>query len=219
MREFIKTDESAKKLMMLVGFFVAISLMSNIVAGKIINFGFTYATVAILFYPLTFIIADTIAEVWGKEIARRTVWTGLTVNFTISLLIALAVYLPPAPFYQYQREYELILGGVPRIVFASLVAYTVSQNLDVWIFLTLRQKTKGRHLWLRNNASTMMSQLIDTTLFSFVAFAGVMPPLHILQIIVTEYAIKVLLAIFGTPLTYGLVAWARFTPPILFERG
>nr|WP_245605602.1 queuosine precursor transporter [Thermicanus aegyptius] len=83
----------------------------------------------------------------------------------------------------------------------------------------MRQKRKEKHLWLRNNASTMTSQLIDTTLFSFVAFAGGMPPLPILQIIVTEYAIKGLLAIFGTPLTYGWVAWARFTPPILFERG
>ncbi|MBE3555214.1 MAG: queuosine precursor transporter [Thermicanus sp.] len=209
MKEFLKTEEPTKKLMTLVGFFVAISLLSNIVAGKIANLGFTYATVAILIYPLTFILADTIAEVWGKEIARRTVWTGLSVNFVISLLLTMAVYFPPAPFYEHQTEFELILGGVPRIVIASLIAYTISQNLDVWMFLTLRKKTKGKHLWLRNNASTMASQLIDTIIFSFVAFWGQMSVFHILQIIMTEYTIKILLSIFGTPLTYGLVAWAR----------
>lgn len=209
MKEFLRTEESTKKLMTLVGFFVAISLVSNIVASKIANLGFTYATVAILIYPLTFIFADTIAEVWGKEIARRTVWTGLTVNFVVSLLIAFVVFFPPAPFYAHQQEFQLILGGLPRIVAASLIAYTISQNLDVWMFLTLRKKTKGRYLWLRNNASTMSSQLIDTTIFTFVAFTGVMTVENIIQIILTEYAIKVTLSIFGTPLTYGLVAWAR----------
>lgn len=202
-------EEETPRLILLVAFFVATILTSNITAIKIADLGFTYATVAILFYPISFIIADTIAEVWGKPVARRVIWIGLFTNAFVSVLFTLAVIMPPAPFFNEQDAYALILGGVPRIVLASMSAYTISQHLDVNIFIHLRQKTKGRHLWLRNNAAILASQLIDTTLFTLIAFYGVYPFYALGEIIITEYSIKAALALFGTPLTYMLVYWAR----------
>lgn len=202
-------EEETPRLILLVAFFVATLLTSNITAIKIADLGFTYATVAILFYPISFIIADTIAEVWGKPVARRVIWIGLFTNALVSVLFTVAVLMPPAPFFNEQDAYALILGGVPRIVLASMTAYTVSQHLDVNIFIHLRQKTKGRHLWLRNNVAILVSQLIDTSLFTVIAFAGVYPLYALGDIIITEYSIKAALALFGTPLTYMLVYWAR----------
>lgn len=202
-------EEETPRLLLLVAFFVATILTSNITAIKIADLGFTYATVAILFYPISFIIADTIAEVWGKLVARRVIWIGLFTNAFVSLLFTLAVQMPAAPFFDHQDAYALILGGVPRIVLASMSAYTISQHLDVNIFIHLRQKTNGRHLWLRNNAAILASQLIDTTLFTLIAFYGVYPLYALGEIIITEYSIKAALALFGTPLTYMLVYWAR----------
>ncbi|QZA34273.1 queuosine precursor transporter [Hydrogenibacillus sp. N12] len=209
MREPYPLEPHVGRLNTLVGFFVAVVIVANTTASKIADFGVTYATVAILFYPISFVIADTIAEVWGKPAARRTIWTGLGVNFAVSVMYAIAVLMPAAPFYADQDAYARVLGGVPRIALASMTAYAVSQHLDVTIFLTLRALTRGRHLWLRNNAAILTSQLIDTTLFTFVAFYGVYPTAALWQIIGTEYAIKATLAVFGTPFTYLLVAWAR----------
>ncbi|MDY0323342.1 MAG: queuosine precursor transporter [Candidatus Carbobacillus sp.] len=202
-------EAATPRLLLLVAFFVATILTSNITAIKIADLGFTYATVAILFYPISFIIADTIAEVWGKHIARRVIWIGLFTNAFVSVLLTVAVLMPPAPFFNEQDAYAQILGGVPRIVLASMSAYTVSQHLDVNIFIHLRQKTRGRHLWLRNNAAILASQLVDTTLFTLIAFYGVYPLYALGEIIITEYSIKSALALFGTPLTYMLVYWAR----------
>lgn len=206
---FIPVERSARKLLMLSGLFICCVMISNIVATKIASFGFTFATVAILFYPLTYVVADAVAEVWGKRTAQHMVWTGLGANIVMVCLFTIAVKVPSAPFYGGQEAFASVLLGVPRIVLASVIAYAVSQNMDIYMFLGLREKTKGRHLWLRNNASTMASQLIDTTLFTFIAFVGIVPTSEIWKIIGTEYVLKIVLCIIFTPVVYGLVAWAR----------
>ncbi|PTQ52725.1 MAG: putative preQ0 transporter [Brockia lithotrophica] len=202
-------DPPGRRLLVLVGFFVTFSLVSNVTASKIVDFHITYASAAVVFYPPTFFLADTIAEVWGKPVARRIIWLGLAANFTASLMYLLAVAFPPAPFYADQEAYAAVLGSAPRIAVASMTAYTVSQLLDVNLFLYIRSLTRGRHLWLRNNVAVLVSQLVDTTLFSFVAFLGRAPVSAIWEIIATEYTIKVLLTLLGTPITYLLVGWAR----------
>jgi len=206
---FLPVEKSSSKLLYLTGLFVCCVMVANIVATKIASFGFTYATVAIIFYPLTFVIADTVSEVWGKRVAQRMVWTGLAANIVMTGMFAIAVYTPGAPFYQDQSMFQSVLLSVPRIVLASVVAFSVSQNLDIFMFLGLRQKTEGRHLWLRNNASTMASQLIDTIIFSFIAFFGTMSVSEIWTIIGTEYSLKLIMSILFTPVVYLLVAWAR----------
>ncbi|OPA80486.1 transporter [Paenibacillus selenitireducens] len=214
---FLPVEQSTKKLLLLSGLFICCVMIANIVATKIVSFGFTSATVAILFYPFTYVIADTVSEVWGKKIAQRMIWTGLAANVVMVCLFTIAVKLPAASFYQGQDAFEGVLLGVPRIVLASLIAYSISQNLDIYMFLGLRRRTNGRHLWLRNNASAMVSQLIDTSIFSLIAFVGSVPTQEIWKIIGTEYVIKIAFCIVLTPLVYALVAWARNYPKEAFH--
>ena len=130
---------------------------------------------------------------------------GLVALGVVLLLIWLAIILPAAPFWKEQESFLRILGmkqGAIRITIASIIAYFVSQFHDVWAFNFWRKITGKRHLWLRNNASTLASQAIDTTLFISLAFYGVMP---ILPLILGQYFIKVCIALLDTPLVYLLV--------------
>ena len=114
--------------------------------------------------------------------------------------------LPAAVFRDGQPAYESILGMVPRIVLASMVAYLISQHYDIFAFHFWRQKTKGRFLWLRNNASTMVSQAMDTGLFITIAFWGTVPTAILTEMLLTQYVIKLIIAACDTPFCYLLVA-------------
>jgi len=209
MKDFVPVADGTKKLITLVGIFAAASILANVVATKIADLGLAFATVAILFYPITFIIDNTISEVWGKHIARRVVWTGLIANILMTLVFFISIRVPAAPFYDQQQAFETILGSVPRIALASIVAYSISQHLDIFLFLGIRKKTQGKHLWLRNNVSTWISQLIDTVIFTFIAFFGTIPLEEIWGIITTEYTLKIIIAVVSTPIVYLMVNWAR----------
>lgn len=209
MKEFVPVADGTKKLITLVGIFAAAAILANVVATKIGNLGFAYATVAILFYPITFIIDNTISEVWGKQVARRVVWTGLSANILMTFVFFVSIQVPAAPFYEHQQAFETVLGSVPRIALASIVAYSISQHLDIYLFLGIRKRTQGKHLWLRNNVSTWVSQFIDTMIFTLIAFYGTIPLQELWGIITTEYFLKIAIAVAATPIVYGLVSWAR----------
>ena len=108
-----------------------------------------------------------------------------------------------------QEAYVLVVGMVPRIVLGSLVAYLISQLHDVWAFHFWKGKTKGKHLWIRNNASTIVSQLIDSVVFVTIAFIGVVPGSVLLMMIVVQYVSKVIIAIVDTPFIYLGVWWLK----------
>ena len=186
--------------------FATLLLVANIIAVKLISIGEWTVPVAVIAYPLTFLVTDTIAELYGRRVATRIVWFGFAVNMLMVLLIYVGKVIPPASFWEGQNAYDTILGSVPRIVLASMLAYLVSQHHDVFAFHFLRNLTKGRWLWLRNNASTMVSQGIDTLIFISIAFVGVVPIEVLLEMIVVQYVIKLCIAIVDTPLCYALVA-------------
>jgi uncharacterized integral membrane protein (TIGR00697 family) len=208
---YLQIDATTKKLIVLAASFIAALMIANIVAIKTVNVGFANVTAAIFFYPITFIMADTISEIWGRHVARRAIWTGLLMNAVMVGIFTLVIHMPSAPFFTNQKELELILGGVPRIVLASLVAYSISQNLDVYLFTKLREKTKGRHLWLRTNVATILCQIIDTAIFFSIAFIGIMPLPDMIAATGVEFGVKVAMSIIGTPFIYALVRWVRRT--------
>ena len=198
-----------RKLILLVGLFITALTTSNIISTKIFMIGGIALTVGIVAYPITFLISDTISEVWGKRTARQMVMAGLFANIVMLILLYFARILPPAPFWPNQEAFDLILGGVPRVVLASLLAYIVSQTYDVWSFHYWKDKTSGKHLWLRNNASTMVSQLLDSIIFVTVAFYGLMPNEAVLSMITVQYIVKFGIALIDTPFCYALVNWAK----------
>jgi hypothetical protein len=122
------------------------------------------------------------------------------------LIIQSSIWWPSAPFWPHQEAYRTVLGSTSRIILASLTAYLVSQYHDVWDFHFWRKLTSGRHLWLRNCASTVVSQLLDTVIFITLAFAGDLP---VLPLILGQWIVKVAVALLDTPFVYLAVFWLR----------
>ena len=185
--------------------FCSLLIVANIMAVKLVSVGPFVVPVAVVAYPFTFLVTDTISEIFGRRVATRVIWLGFAMNILVVLLIYLGKIVPPASFWEGQQAYETILGSVPRIVLASMVAYLASQHHDVIAFHFWRRLTKGRFLWLRNNASTVVSQGVDTGLFIPIAFAGQVPTNTLLSMMAGQYIIKLVIAVFDTPLCYALV--------------
>ncbi|MCJ8007100.1 queuosine precursor transporter [Lederbergia wuyishanensis] len=197
-------------ILYLNGVFVGLLILSNIVAVKLFNIGdFAILPAAVIIYIFTFPIIDTIVEIYGKKEARRTVQAGLITQILALIFITITVHLPAAPVFKDQQSFETILNGSFRVIIASLISYVVSQNLDVYIFNKLKSIHGQKKLWLRNNASTMLSQLIDTTIFITIAFYGMMPNAVLVTLIITQYIFKFFAAILTTPIVYLLVHLIR----------
>jgi len=196
-------------LMYLNALFVGLLILSNILGVKLFSVGDFVLPAAVVVYVVTYLVTDVIGEVYGKEIAKKTVKAGFLTQIVAMIFIMIAIALPAADgVFNKQAEFETILGGSFQVMLASLVSYLVSQNTDVWIFHKLKAKHGDNKLWLRNNLSTMTSQLLDTTVFITIAFYG-LPLSAILGLIGTQYAFKLLVAVVDTPIAYVLVKLAK----------
>jgi uncharacterized integral membrane protein (TIGR00697 family) len=194
--------KTAENLTLLKCIFVTTLIVANIAAAKVVTFWGLVVPAAIVAYPLTFLMTDVIGEIWGKEEANRTVKLGFVCQLISLILIGLAIVLPVADFANNQAEFKSILGQSFRVAFASIVAYLVAQFNDVYIFHKLKNKHNGKHKWIRNNVSTMTSQLLDTAIFITIAFIGTVP--NIFVMIISQYAVKLVYAILDTPFFYLL---------------
>jgi uncharacterized integral membrane protein (TIGR00697 family) len=203
----------------LVAWFAASLTASQFLAAKVASvevLGYRVAfPAAVLAYALTFTATDVIDEVWGRRAAGYAVLVGFTTQLLVLGYAAFALRLPYAPFSPAgPGEYEAVVGAGANIIVASLAAYALSQTHDVWAFWAWKRLTGGRWLWLRNNASTLVSQLIDTAVFITLAFTvipsltgGEALPLSVAgQVVLGQYLVKALIALADTPIVYGLVA-------------
>jgi len=177
-------------------------VLAAVLASKIIAIGHLVVPAGVLAYSVTFLITDVISEIWGKQRAQSVVIGGFVTLVAVFVLTGVSILWPPASFWPHQQAYETILGSSARIMIASLIAYLFSQYHDVWAFHFWRRVTGERYLWLRNNASTVVSQLLDSLVFITIAFYGVMP---IVPLILGQWVVKVGVALLDTPLVYLLV--------------
>lgn len=198
-----------KTFITLVTVFVTSLIIANVLATKLFMFGDFILPAGVIAYPITFLMTDVIGEMWGKKVVTKVVWAGFFCSLLAMSLGFIAVMLPAAPFYERQEFFAELFGRVGRITGASLIAYIVSQLNDVWVFHKLKDLTHGKHLWLRNNVGTISSQLFDTILFITIAFYGIMPTSVLFSMIMSQWLIKILIALFDTPFCYWLVAWCR----------
>ena len=194
-----KTQEN---LLLLTGIFLCSLIIANVLSAKVVSLWGLVIPAAVVAYPLTFLMTDVIGEIWGKEQANKTVKLGFICQLISLALIGLAILLPVAPFADNQAEFQSIMGQSFRVVGASLVAYLIAQFNDVLIFHKLKDKTNGKHKWLRNNVSTMTSQLLDTAIFITIAFIGTVPNIWVM--IASQYLIKCIYALLDTPIFYLL---------------
>ena len=189
---------------------VASVIVANIQVTKtVVLFGLT-ATLGNVLYGSVFLATDVLTEVYGRREARRCVWFGFLAMGLVVVWMMFGLAFEPAPGDFAQDALTTVFGVMPRIAVGSLVAYLVSQHHDITAFHFWRQKTGGRHLWLRNCASTMVSQAIDSVLFCFIALWGLFDIGTWLQILLTTYLLKWIIALLDTPFLYLAV---RFAPP------
>lgn len=191
----------------LIATMTALAVISNVLAAKIVSFGpFTVAG-GIITFSITFLITDIISEKFSKKEAQKAVICGAFANVLFVLSVFIAVSWDAAPFaLELGEMFNTVLGLTPRIAIASIVTYFVSQFADIGLFHFWKNLTKGKHMWLRNNGSTIISQLIDTTIFTMLAFYGVFATADLPMIIIGGWLAKVVIAILDTPFMY-LIVW------------
>ena len=196
-------------LPLVTGLFVTVLIISNIVAVKLVSIGPLVVTAAIVLFPISYIVADVLTEVYGYAVARRTIWIGFLCNLVAVVAIMLGGLLPPASFWQQQEAYEAILGYSARLLAASFVAYLGGEFLNAFVLAKLKVRTAGRHLWLRTISSTVVGQALDSVLFVVVAFGGVLPADALVATMEAQWAAKVLYETAATPLTYLVVRFLK----------
>jgi queuosine precursor transporter len=184
-------------------------ILCNIQVLKTIQlFGLT-TTLGNILYASVFFATDLLGEHYGKEEAKKAVILGFFTLVLAVVYMQVALLFVPSDADFVQPHLEAIFGVLPRVVLASMAAYLIAQWHDIWAFHFWKQRTSGKRLWLRNNASTMVSQLLDSAVFCSIAFLGLFPISVWLQIFASTYLIKMLVALLDTPFIYLA---ARFRP-------
>lgn len=182
-------------------------IMCNLQVVKQVDLFGVAATLGNIAYGVTFWCTDLLSEKYGKKEANRGVTIGFIALIMFSAVMAFVPLYTPGQSDWGDPLVSPLFRFVPRLALASLTAYLVSQYHDVWMFHLIRDITGGRHLWLRNNVATMLSQLWDTLIFCTIAFAGVFPWPVLFQIYLTTWLLKALVAALDTPFIYLATRW------------
>lgn len=196
-------------VLVLIGIFIGGLVIASPLAVKMIDFGISYGTAGVLAYSITFPVTDILSEVYGPKAAQRVVRAGFVTLIVVFALIQVSIHWTPAPFWEGEEGFMEMMNSSLRMIIASVVAYIISQSFDVWFFHFLKKKSSGRFLWLRNNGSTVISQAIDTFVWTAVALFGVLGTTELWQIGVGEWSAKVAIAFLDTPFVYLGVWWLR----------
>jgi uncharacterized integral membrane protein (TIGR00697 family) len=190
----------------MVGIFSGSLTIAAVLASKIVSILGFFVPAGVFAYCITFVCTDVMSEVWGKRHAQLAVLAGFVTLVIVMGLSLVALHWTPAPFWTNQEGFASVIGMTPRIAVGSLCAYLLSQYHDVWLFHLLKRTTNDKHLWLRNNLSTAISQLLDSVVFIVIAFYGVMP---IWPLILGQWVVKLIIAALDTPVVYGVVHMLR----------
>lgn len=199
--------------------FIVSLVISNVITGKVIDTGITLfgnpVTIAgaVICYPVCYLITDIVGEMWGKREANKIVKYGFIGQVLATFIIAATTYTPYLDM-DMQAAYVKLLGQNWVFVAGSLSAYLASQYLDVHIFHTLKEKTNGKSKWIRNNASTMLSQFVDTAIFIVIAFGFGFGwifdnQVALLNMVIGQYLIKLIIAVLDTVPFYILTRERR----------
>ncbi|NOR29342.1 MAG: queuosine precursor transporter [Lutibacter sp.] len=198
--------------LILASMFIAALVASNLIFQKFFYwnpFGwFKFElSVGILPYPITFLITDIISEIYGRKKANQVVLAGIFASFFSMAIILIANYTPAIDNSPVTNElFSKVFGLSPIAVLASMLAYLFAQFIDIKIFHFWKRKTKGKHLWLRNNFSTFSSQFIDTfTVVTLLCSFGVLPWSLFKTLLLSGFLFKIIIAMLDTPILYFIV--------------
>ena len=193
--------------------FVALLVISNVGAVKLISAGPLILDGGAFLFPLVYIAGDVLSEVYGFKAARKTIYIG----FGMAILSALTFWLiqmsPSANGWENQGAFEAILGFVPRIVLASVCGFLVGQLLNAYVLVKIKARTNEGSLWLRLIGSTVVGEFADTIVFCTIAFYGIITGGDFLNYVIVGYFYKTLLEILLLPVTYRVIAHVKANEP------
>jgi queuosine precursor transporter len=204
--------------------FVTVLICSNLIGpAKIVQLdGWPAFGAGVLFFPISYVFGDILTEVYGYARARRVIWAGFAGLAFASLMAAVVVALPPAPFWENQKAYEVAFGQAPRIAAASMLAYFCGEFVNSFVLAKMKILTAGRWLWTRTIGSTIAGEAVDSALFYPLAFygSGIIPDDKLPAIMAAQFVLKVSVEIVFTPVTYKVVgALKRAESEDYYDRG
>ena len=193
--------------------FVVVLICSNLIGpAKIAQIdlpllGVVTFGAGVLFFPISYVFGDILTEVYGYARARKVIWAGFAGLGFASLMAAVVVALPPAPFWNNQAAYEIAFGSAWRIVLASMCAYFCGEFVNSYVLAKMKIVTAGKWLWTRTISSTIFGEAVDSALFYPLAFygTGIIPNDKLPLVMLSQFVIKVGVEVVFTPVTYKLV--------------
>ena len=191
---------------MLLGILFNVCLIAaNLLETKVIQIGSLTVTAGLLVFPISYIINDCIAEVWGFKKARLIIWSGFAMNFFVVALGLIAVAIPAAPFWEGEEHFDFVFGMAPRIVAASLMAFLVGSFLNAYVMSKMKVASRGRHFSARAILSTLVGETADSLIFFPVAFGGIIAWLELLIMMCIQIILKSMYEVIILPVTIRVV--------------
>ena len=191
---------------MLLGILFNVCLIAaNLLETKVIQIGSLTVTAGLLVFPISYIINDCIAEVWGIKKARLIIWSGFAMNFFVVALGLIAVAIPAAPFWEGEEHFDFVFGMAPRIVAASLMAFLVGSFLNAYVMSKMKVASRGRHFSARAILSTLVGETADSLIFFPVAFGGIIAWRELLIMMCIQIILKSMYEVIILPVTIRVV--------------
>ena len=195
---------------MLMGILFCVCLIaSNLLGTKILQLGTFSITAGFIVFPISYILNDCIAEVWGYKKARLIIWTGFMMNFFVVALGGLACVLPCAPFWEGEESFNFVFGLAPRIALSSFAAFLVGSFINAMVMSKMKIKSKGRHFSWRAILSTLGGEGADSLIFFPLAFGGLMPNSELFKMMLVQVTLKTLYEIIVLPVTIRIVRYVK----------
>ena len=206
---------------MLMGILFCVCLIAaNLLETKVIEVCGLSLTCGLLVFPISYIINDCIAEVWGFEKARIIIWSGFAMNFFVVALGLIAVQLPAAPFWEGEAHFNFVFGMAPRIVVGSLLAFLVGSFLNAYVMSKMKLRNQGRYFSLRAIVSTLVGETADSLIFFPIAFWGLIGVKELAGLMAAQIVLKSLYEVLVLPLTIRVVkAVKRMEDTDVYDEG
>lgn len=206
----VQTEKSFRYYDLIMAAFVTVLLCSNLIGvSKVCRVGPITFGAGVLFFPISYVFGDILTEVYGYARSRKVVWAGFAAMGFASFMSWFVLGLPPAPEWPHQGALEIVFGTTPRIVLASLVAYFGGEFANSFVLAKMKILTQGRWLWTRTIGSTIAGELVDSVIFYPLAFLGIWETGLVIQVLISNYLIKVLWEVVMTPITYRVVGFLK----------
>ena len=206
---FKNRTEADMPLIVVTALFVTCYLVSNIMAVKVIGIlNLFYFDAGTITFPFAYMLGDVLTEIWGYRTARKVIFLTFFCNILMVISTQIGVWLPSPDYMAETAEsYNNIFNYVPRIILGSLAGFLLGELSNAWIMDKIRQKTKGRRLWVSTIGSSIVGYLCDTVPFVLIAFLGVLTTRDLLLMIALQYVMKLAIeTMFGTPMAYAVIS-------------